>query len=150
MRSVHIVVYGKPVRKSNRRQMVMRGGKPMLIKSKAALQYYKDFDLQIKQSDRVGFIGPVAISGTIYYSPTQIRAGKTIRANIKSASDSITHSWVGDLSVEALMDCIQHAGIIADDRQVVSINVQKGISFDSPRADIIIQEVESTTIPFEE
>ena len=139
MKKVCLTIEGQPVRKSNNREFA-RG---VLRKSDRARAYYKSFDEQVPDEARLGLEGPINIIGRLYYSPTRMIRGKRVNAKIKNATEAVNHSWVPDLSIEAIMDCLQQSGVIKDDRQVVFFGIYKGISFDNPRAELIVWESEA-------
>ena len=100
-----IHINGQPPRKSNNRRIILINKKPRLIKSAAAIQWVKDAILQIPQSSRkkLGRPGhPVSISCMITY-----------------------RNRLPDLSVELLLDVLQKAGVISDDRYVFHIQAWK-------------------------
>lgn len=142
---IELVVRGNPVRKSNNRIATLRRGRPMVIKSPRAIKYYDDFDKQVPDHARVGITGPVRIDVKLYYSPIR---GK-VKAKINTPSEAISHPWVGDLSVEAVMDCLQKSGVIADDRQIIQVSASKGISFDNPRVEIVVTEIDASELVLE-
>ena len=43
---IKLIIYGEPASKANTRKLVYVKGKMLFIKSKKALQYVKDFDIQ--------------------------------------------------------------------------------------------------------
>ena len=141
-----LTISGNPVRKSNNRIATFRGGVPRVIKSKAALAYYKSFKLQVAALDlRQDILGPLELRCALYQSPVR---GNT-RAKITTPEEFITHSWTMDLSTEAVMDCLEESGVIRNDRQIVSVLAQKGLSFDNPRVEIELYEFNSLDIEME-
>ena len=65
------------------------------------------------------------------------------RADIKTGEEAVSHGWMGDLSVEAIMDCLQLSGVIKDDRQIIHVNALKCVSFNNPRAEITLLEIDA-------
>jgi len=129
-------ICGQPVRKSNNR--IIRGAR--LIKSVRAQKYYKSFDQQVPADARLNLGGPISIFARLYYSPVRVIRGKSVRAKIAGIAEAYRHSWVGDLSIEAIMDCLEQSGVIENDRHVIHFSVSKGISFENPRAEIKVWE----------
>lgn len=92
---VSLTILGKLPRKSNSRRVVRWGSKIGVIKSPEALQYVRDFNAQVPRSARIGYTGEVVLVARIYYPSRR-----------------------SDLSDEMLMDCIEGAGILLNDRQI--------------------------------
>ena len=107
-------IHGQPPRKSNGRQVVTnrRTGKPMLIKSPEALAWVDAALVQIPPEAKQG-IGsaehPVRATFYVYYETRR-----------------------PDLSVELVLDTLQQAGVISDDRHVYEIHAHKWFDKDRP------------------
>jgi len=120
---VHITIAGQPPRKSNSRRIVKsrRTGRPMLIKSKEALAWVASAKMQIPADIRglqAGSAGrPLCISFWVRYTSRR-----------------------PDLSVELILDTLQDAGVISDDRYVFEVHAYKAIDRANPGVDIIIEE----------
>lgn len=124
-RRIELTVLGKPPRKSNSRRIVVnrRTGKPMLIKSKDALQYTRDFAKQVPECLKLGLGSkeiPIAVMGAIYYP----------------------WWWRGDLSGELILDCLEATGVLSDDRYVVRQTWLKRCDKERPRCDLVVEELE--------
>jgi len=121
---IKLIIKGSVPRKSNSREIVRgKGGKPMLIKSKAALYYEKGFMLQVPFIKRAGLGSqehPLVIEADIYY-PWKTR---------------------GDLSGEMILDSLTHAEVISDDRYVVKQVWRKRFDKKNPRAEITVMELD--------
>jgi hypothetical protein len=65
---IKFTVRGQPCSKANSRAIVMWGKRPALIKSADALQYERDFDLQMPARARVMFDVPVRVTLRIFYA----------------------------------------------------------------------------------
>lgn len=102
----------------NSRQIVRnpKTGSPMVIKSKKARDYADDFLAQVKRQKPLE--GDIRIDATIYYA-----------------------SKLSDLDVAYLMDLMQKAGLIDNDRQVVEIHAYKEFDKKNPRVEFEIEEV---------
>ena len=48
-------ILGRPVRKSNNRIAVMSKGRPRIIKSKSAREFYESFVQQVPPEDKIGY-----------------------------------------------------------------------------------------------
>ena len=120
---IELHIQGQPPRKSNNRRIVVnrRTGRPSVIKSQAALDWVKSALLQIPASAKQG-VGskdhPLCISFWVRYA---------------------TRS--PDLSVELILDVLQEAGVIADDRYVFEYHSYKAIDRENPGVDIIVEEI---------
>jgi Holliday junction resolvase RusA-like endonuclease len=124
MEPIRLTITGQPPRKSNNRRIVTnrRTRRPMLVKSRDALAWMESAQLQIPAS-------------------VKVRAGSADQAL------AITF-WVRyasrrpDLSVELILDTLQKAGVISDDRYVFETHAFKEIDRDNPGVDILIEESE--------
>ena len=127
---IKFTVFGEPASKANSRQIVMRKGKPAVIKSKKALQYVKDFALQCPKLDPL-MEGDLSVTITIYYASRR-----------------------PDLDEAVILDCMQavckkdpkgqrhmtRGGIYANDRQVREKHVFWALDRDNPRAEIKVEQ----------
>ena len=119
---IRLWILGQPPRKSNSRRIVSnrRTGKPMLIKSQKALDWIESALHQIPASAKQSVGGP--------NEPLCI------------------HFWVTyetrrpDLSTELVMDTLQEAGVIKDDRYVFEKHEYKIIDKDNPGVELLIEE----------
>ena len=144
-RKVSFVIPGKPVRKSNNRMIVTtKSGMVRSIKSETAQRYYKLFSTFVPDEYKLSMEGPIGIEVIAYYSPSRTHTGKIIYALSRNPIELVCHPWIGDLSVEAIMDCLQRSGVILDDRQIISVVAKKAISFDNPRVEITVIEYNDT------
>jgi Holliday junction resolvase RusA-like endonuclease len=106
---ISFTIRGQPPRKSNSRRIVYnkQTGKPRLIKSDKALQWVEDAMKQIPAQARQGIGDP----------KHPVRA--TFHVTYKTRRS--------DLSVELVLDMLQQAGVIADDRYVFEVHAYKWI-----------------------
>ena len=111
---ISLFIHGQPPRKSNSRQIVTnrRTGRPMLIKSAEALAWVNSALEQIRPED-CQHIGS---------------AEHPIRATFNVYYETRRH----DLSVELVLDTLQKAGVISDDRHVYECHSYKGFSKERP------------------
>jgi Holliday junction resolvase RusA-like endonuclease len=120
---IHLSISGQPPRKSNSRRIVVnrRTGRPMLVKSAEALAWMEGADLQIP-ADARRRLGSAA-------RPLSV----TCRVRYKSKRP--------DLSVELILDLLQKAGVISDDRHVYEFHAYKGFDRDEPGVEVWVEEI---------
>jgi len=123
MNPIRLHLTGQPPRKSNSRRIVRtREGRPRVIKSENALAWTKAALAQIPAEARAG-VGspdqPLAITFWIRYGTRR-----------------------PDLSVELILDTLQKAGVIADDRYVFETHAFKEIDAEAPGVEILIEEAD--------
>lgn len=107
----HTVMGQLPSMKNRRRIIPGRGKRrPMIIKSEEAMAYEEAFLASIPPEKRIGYGGPVSLKVRVWYQSRR-----------------------SDLSTELLMDLLQKAGIILNDRQVVHVEAFKGLDPERPR-----------------
>ena len=106
--------YGEPASKSNSRRLVRVGGNPRFIKSKKALHFIKQFQLQTPIQIPL-LEGDLAVTIKIYYASRR-----------------------PDLDESVILDAMQ--GIIyANDRQVKEKHISWGLDRENPRSEIKIE-----------
>jgi len=107
-------ILGEPASKSNQRQIVRMGGKPRLIKSKKALSYARQFHLQAPRMPlREPILGDVLMWCRIHYATRR-----------------------PDLDESLIMDALQAAEIIGNDRQIKAKVVLWALDRENPRSEI--------------
>ena len=113
---------GQPPRKSNSRRVVRHRGRTKVIKSPAALAWEAQALAAIAALDpglRELALGsaehPIWIDFTVYYASRR-----------------------PDLSVELILDTLQRAGVISDDRHVYEYHAHKHFSRDAPGVEVRI------------
>ena len=111
-------ILGEPASKSNQRQIVKMGGKPRLIKSKKALSYARWFQLQAQHGLQTPSIdqpieGDVLMWCRIFYASRR-----------------------PDLDESLIMDALQAAAVIKNDRQIKAKVVLWALDRDKPRSEI--------------
>jgi len=117
-RYVEFVIEGEPASKANSRRMVLRGKRPMFIKSQKALDYCKLFAKQCPQLDEL-FTEDVAVTIKIFYGSRR-----------------------PDLDESVILDEMQEK-IYLNDRQVKRKTIQWGLDRERPRSYIRIETLES-------
>ena len=120
---IHLQLSGQPPRKSNSRRIVRnkRTGAPMLIKSKDALAWMRDADKQIPPEARQGLGSadrPLSITFWVRYASRR-----------------------PDLSVELILDLLQKAGVISDDRHVYEYHAFKEFDSDAPGVEVLVETI---------
>lgn len=108
--------------KNSRRLVVnKRTGKPMFIKSSKAVKAFHDFVIQAKAQwdGREPIPPPAHVSGIIYYPNRRF-----------------------DLDPSMLFDILQVAGVVKNDRHIMSMKMAKGLSPDNPRIEIEVMPME--------
>ena len=118
-REVYLSILGEPASKSNQRRFIP-GAIPRFIKSAKALHYTDSFISQARlQSKSSPLEGSLKLSADIYYA-----------------------SHRPDLDESLIMDALQKAEIINNDRQIVWKDIRRFIDRANPRSRIIIKEIE--------
>jgi Holliday junction resolvase RusA-like endonuclease len=116
-------ILGQPPRKSNSRRITKWGG---IIKSDEALQYVQDFILQAQ-----------------YYGEPLGNLNQDLRVDIAV--------WYKnrrpDLSIELILDCLEKAGVIKNDRYVREHHVYGFVDKENPRVHIKIYTIGGERTP---
>jgi Holliday junction resolvase RusA-like endonuclease len=113
-----VSILGEPASKANSRRLVFIGGKPRFIKSKKALLYSRDFDLQCPVRKNL-FEEDLSIAIKIYY--------KTRRP---------------DLDESLILDLLQDK-IFKNDRSIKSKHIEHGLDKERPRSVIVISSLDN-------
>jgi len=109
---------GQLVSSKNRRRIVgFKTGRPRLIKSKPALDYEKAAAKEVWRGAK-GIEGPVSLTAHVFYSTRR-----------------------PDLDVQLLMDVLQKARVILDDRQIHQIIATKYVDKVNPRVEWQIRSI---------
>lgn len=116
-------IIGHPPRKSNSRRIIKtKAGHPLLIRSQGALDYETSFLLQAKlqyRGDPVGALKEhIRLDAVVYYRSRQ-----------------------ADLSVELVMDCLEKAGIVANDRYITEQHLYGFVDSENPRICIMLYKI---------
>ena len=114
---IGVTIIGEPASKANSRRMVLIGGKPRFIKSKKALKYSKDFDLQCPVLDEL-MEGDLAVAMKIYY--------RTRRP---------------DLDESLILDLLQDK-LYKNDRSIKLKYVLHGLDKENPRTVLLVGPVD--------
>ena len=115
------IIYGQVVSKANNYQVAESGGRRHIIKSSALREYEKSFLKQCK-----------------------IYRDRNINRRFKLAITVYESSARYDLdnSIKTVLDCLQYARAISDDKLCVSIDAEKRIDAWNPRVEYSIIEYE--------
>ena len=113
-----VSILGEPASKANSRRLVFISGKPRFIKSKKALLYSRNFDLQCPVRKNL-FEEDLSIAIKIYY--------KTRRP---------------DLDESLILDLLQ-GKIFKNDRSIKSKHVEHGLDKEQPRSVIVISSLDN-------
>jgi len=113
-------IHGEPASKANSRQIVHnpQTKRPMVIKSKKARNYLKDFEKQCPVCNPL-LEGELAVTMTIHYASRR-----------------------PDLDESLILDAMQ-GKIYANDRQVREKHIFHGLDRENPRTDIAVTHRES-------
>lgn len=116
-----MTIFGQLPSLKNRRRLIPGKGKrkPMIIKSRDAMDYEQAFLVAIPQRMRVGYEGPVSVKVRVWYQSRR-----------------------SDLSTELLFDLLQKAGIIKNDNQVHHVESFKGLDREHPRLHFTVRKWE--------
>jgi Holliday junction resolvase RusA-like endonuclease len=122
MNDIRLTIRGQPPRKSNSRRIVTnrRTRRPMLVKSREALAWMQSARLQVPDSARIGLGSkerPVRVACWVRYATRR-----------------------PDLSIELVLDLLEDAGVISNDRWVYETHAYKAIDPEDPGVDICIEE----------
>jgi len=117
---LEFTIHGEPASKANSRQIVHnpQTKRPMVIKSKKARNYLKDFEKQCPVCNPL-LEGELAVTMTIHYASRR-----------------------PDLDESLILDAMQ-GKIYANDRQVREKHIFHGLDRENPRTDIAVTHRES-------
>jgi len=118
---IHLWIDGQPPRKSNSRRIVQNKERTRVIKSQKALDWTASALSQIPDDAKQG-VGsaddPLCITMDIWYESRR-----------------------PDLSGELVLDMLQKAGVISDDRNVYVLHLYKHFDKNAPGVSIQIEQV---------
>lgn len=114
---IGVTIMGEPASKANSRRMVLIGGKPRFIKSKKALKYSRDFDLQCPVLDEL-MDGDLAVAMKIYYCTRR-----------------------PDLDESLILDLLQDK-LYKNDRSIKLKYVLHGLDKENPRTVLLVGPVD--------
>lgn len=112
------VILGEPASKANSRRLVLVHGKPRFIKSKKALAYERNFQLQVRQRLPL-FSEDVVVGMKIYYASAR-----------------------PDLDESLVLDLLQGVSY-ENDRQVKRKIIEHALDRDDPRVEIVVAPLET-------
>jgi len=120
---VRILILGQCASKSNSRRIVMRGRKPISIKSASAFEFCEAFERQCPQFDSP-MLGDIRMDCTIYY-----RSGRS------------------DLDDTLVCDLLQKCGVIQNDRQLKCKVLRGAVDKSQPRVEITLTHMTDDDYP---
>lgn len=121
---MNFTILGEPCSKANSRIMIVNKGKRRCIKSAKAQAYVESFLWQAKE------INSTLIKGTF-----------PLKGNVKLACTIYYASYRKDLDESLIMDCLQKAGILKNDRQIKEKHVYHRIDKKNPRTQIELYNI---------
>ena len=110
-------ILGEPASKANSRRLVMRGRKPMMIKSQKAMEYGTYFLSQLPIRDEL-LEGDLAIHITIWYASRR-----------------------PDLDESLILDLLQ-GRVYVNDRQIKEKHIYHRLDKENPRSEIRIHPIQ--------
>lgn len=116
-------VKGEPASKSNSRRLIRVKGKTRVIKSEKALRYKEEFLSQVKALEDP-IEGDVELGVVVWYATRR-----------------------PDLDVSLIMDLLQDAGVIKNDRQIKIIRAYHQLDRENPRAVIGLRKISEDSTP---
>lgn len=121
--SVAFVILGNPPSLKNSRPIRRnrKTGKPFSARSDEAARYIADFRLQVPRSAKIGMgskESPVRAIVTAYY-----------------------RSWRSDLDLAIVYDCLQHSGVVSNDRWIRCHVEYAEVDPKNPRVEIMLEEM---------
>ena len=133
---IKFTIYGEPASKANSRQLVTRGGRPMLIKSKKALDYERTALFQIPPEAKQMLVGALIANITIYYASERPDLDESIILDVLQAK----------FETSGLRKICTRKGVYLNDRQVRERHVYHEIDRANPRAVIEISQRKQAVI----
>lgn len=134
---VRFVIHGEPASKANQRQLVMRGKKPMLIKSEKALAYEAAAIRQVPPKCRLRLEGPVRFTARIFYASERPDLDESVLLDCLQDMWTTVRVPAAGGGINEVRQLVQ-AGVYRNDRQVRERHVFHGIDRAMPRAEIEI------------
>lgn len=119
--SVKLTIFGQPITKKNSQQIIMAGKRPCIIQSKAYRQYEKAAKEQLSFSISLPALGgPIEVKALYYLATTRMPD----LVNLMGAT----------------ADILENAGVIMDDKQILSWDGSRIMGKDKdPRVEIEIR-----------
>lgn len=125
---VSMVIFGHPPRKSNARILTTNTGSPRIIKSRKALAYVDDFIVQAKS----------------FYTGYPLGS---LEQSLRADFVIYYPSRRSDLSVELILDCLEKAEVIKNDRYIQEMRLWGFIDKKDPRTHIKIYTIQGDRTP---
>ena len=135
---VAFTIEGECVSKANSREIVMRGNRPAVIKSKKALRWVRDALPQIPASARRRFTGRVCLRATLFYATERPDLDESLLLDV------LQDQWTAlRMSGGGLRRVLVQAGVYRNDRQVRERHVVHAIDARRPRAEVVVEALEA-------
>ncbi len=132
---IRLTILGQACSKANSRQIVTINGRPTPIKSKEALSYERDALRQIPPAARQRLEGPVRMTIRLWYASERSDLDESLLLDVlqdRYAKDKRTGERV-----------LVQSGVYRNDRQVRERHVYHAIDRANPRAEIIVEPMQS-------
>lgn len=131
MSPIRFTIIGQAASKSNSRNVVKIGGRSALVKSKEALRFVRDAQLQIPASARQRIEGPVRVAMRIYYPSNLSDLDEQLVLDVLQDQWSKRDKVTGERT-------LLRAGVYRNDRQVVRRYCEKAIDKANPRVMVLV------------
>lgn len=141
---IRIVILGELASKANQRQIVLRGGKPMSIKSEKARAYEASAMRQIPPKCRQRLEGLVRFTARIYYASERPDLDESVLLDVLQDHHTIVRTPAAGGGFAEVRQLVQ-AGVYRNDRQVRERHVFHAIDKVMPRAEIEIEPIDQAT-----
>lgn len=132
--SIALTIYGQPVSKSNRSQIVKLGNRVSIGKSQEAKAYIRDSLRQIPAAARQRLQGPVSITVRMFYASERSDLDESQLLDILQDQWRRRKAADGEKAPRELLQ----AGVYRDDRQVRAKHIFHAIDKHNPRCEIVI------------
>ncbi len=129
---VAFVIEGECCSKANSREIVVRGDRPAVVKSKKALAWVRGALPQIPTPARRRFTGRVCLRATLFYASERPDLDESLLLDV------LQDQWT---KVGARRVLVQ-AGVYRNDRQVRERHVLHAVDARRPRAEVVIEALE--------
>jgi Holliday junction resolvase RusA-like endonuclease len=131
--AVRLVILGEPASKANSRQLVKFGERMVPIKSAKARNYERDAQAQIPVAARRMLRGPLRVTLRIWYASERPDLDESVILDVLQARYR---------KVDGRRELVR-AGVYENDRQVRERHVFHGIDRANPRAEIVVEPLNS-------
>lgn len=149
MKPIKFTILGQPVSMKNSREIVTnpKTQRDMLIKSKKALQYERDFLMQLPQLAKQRLAGPVCVTIRIFYKWEGPDLDEALILDLMADRYGKTTGGIrkvapGEYVQEKGERALIRNGVYRNDRQVREKHIYHGIDASRPRAEIEVVPLE--------